>query len=120
MTAQARSPVRSSGTPTIAISAMPGWPIEDVLDLLRRDVLAVADDDVLGPAGDHQILVVDPAAEIAGAEEPLVVEGSGLVLGMQVADQHLRSARTDLAVDQLDVGDPGAAVGVRRVVDVVE
>ena len=119
MTAHARSPVRSSGTPTTATSAMLGMPDEDVLDLFGRDVLAVADDDVLGPAGDHEVLVVHPAAEVAGAEVAVVIEGFGLVFGMQIADQHLRSARSDLAVDQLDVGDPGASVGVRRVLGVV-
>ena len=92
---------------------------EHVLDFLGRDVLAVADDDVLGPAGDDQVTVVDPAAEITGPEVTLVIEGRGLVFGMQVADQHLRAARADLAVDQLDVGDAGPAVGVRRMFGVV-
>ena len=99
MTAHARSPVRGSGTPTTATSAMSGMADEDVLDLLRRDVLAVADDDVLGSAGDHEVVVVEPAAEVAGAEVAVLVEGVGVVLGVQVAHQHLRSARPDLAVD---------------------
>src|ERR1700722_18848253 len=47
---------------------------QDVLDLLRRDVLSVADDDVLGSAGDHHILAVDPTAQIPRAEESLGVK----------------------------------------------
>src|SRR5690349_2113454 len=52
---------------------------QDVLDLLGGDVLSVADDDVLGPARDHQILVVDPTAQIPCAEVTLLVEGLRLI-----------------------------------------
>src|SRR5262245_14851615 len=41
---------------------------EHVLDLLRADVLARADDDVLLPARDHEIVAVHAAAEVAHAE----------------------------------------------------
>ena len=39
----------------MAISAMPGWREQQVLHFLGGDVLAVADDQVLDPAGDHEI-----------------------------------------------------------------
>ena len=54
ITAHARSPVRGVGQPDHRHLGDAGMADEDVLDLLGRDVLAVADDDVLGPAGDHQ------------------------------------------------------------------
>ncbi len=73
---------------------------EQVLDFLGRDVLAVADDDVLRSTGDDEAVAV-PAAEIPGAEVAVVVEGVGLVLGVQIADQHLGAARADLAVDRV-------------------
>jgi hypothetical protein len=99
---------------------------EQVLDLFGRDVLAVADDDVLGAPGHDEIVVVHPCAQVAGGEVAVGVEATGRVVGMQVADQHLRSAGVDLTgalgrrgvVGEPDVGDPGAAVGVGRVVDV--
>ena len=47
---------------------------EQVLDFLGRDVLAVADDDVLGPAGHDEVVVIDPAPEISGAEKPCGIE----------------------------------------------
>src|SRR5690348_15959666 len=78
---------------------------EDVLDLLGRDVLSVADDDVLRSTGDHKEFVVNPAADVSGAKVPRIVERVGLVAWMQVADQHLRTARSNLAVDDLDIGD---------------
>ena len=71
---------------------------EQVLDLLGRDILAVADDDVLGAAGDDQIVAVDPAAEIAHAEEAVAVETPASLVGVQIADQHLRSSRPDFAL----------------------
>ena len=37
--------------------------VEDVLDFLRRDVLAVADDDVLEAAGDREVPVAVDVAE---------------------------------------------------------
>src|SRR3546814_12607052 len=71
---------------------------QQVLDFLRRDVLAVADDDVLGAAGDDHVALVDPAREIAGAEITFTVESRCLIFGAQITDQHLRAARADLAV----------------------
>ena len=70
---------------------------EDVLDFFGRDVLAVSDDDVLDPSGDDEVVVIDPAGEIAGAEIPVVVERFDFVVGVQVTDQHLWAARMNLA-----------------------
>ena len=56
-TAQARSPLRRSGRPITATSATLGCGEEQVLDLLGADVLALADDDVLEPAGDRDVAV---------------------------------------------------------------
>src|SRR3546814_16269589 len=71
---------------------------QQVLDFLRRDVLAVADDDVLGAAGDDHVALVDPAREIAGAEITFTVARRCLIFGAQITNQHLRAARADLAV----------------------
>ena len=61
-----------------ATSATFGMLVEVVLDLLGRDVLALADDDVLQPTGDRQHVALVEHAEIAGAEEAVVVEGLGV------------------------------------------
>src|SRR5262245_33593063 len=71
---------------------------EHVLDLLRTDVLARADDDVLLPSRDHQIALVHATPEVAHAKVALVVEGGGIVLGMHVADELLGAAHQDLAL----------------------
>ncbi len=44
----------------------------------------------LARPGDDEVVAVDPAAEIAGAEVAFGVERVGLVLGVQIAEQHLR------------------------------
>ena len=86
---------------------------EQVLDLLGADVLAVADDDVLDPPGDDQMIAIEQPPLIPGAVEPGLVERGGLVLGVDVTDQHLRPRRTDFAVlGDAHLGDPGAAVGL--------
>ena len=48
-------PERGSGRPITAASAICGRGEEEILDLLRRDVLALADDHVLQPAGDRDV-----------------------------------------------------------------
>ena len=48
--------------------------VEQVLDLLGADVLALADDDVLEPAGEHDVPVVADVAQVAGPEEAVGVE----------------------------------------------
>jgi len=97
---------------------------EDVLDLFGCDVLAVADDDVLGPPGDDEVLIVDPAGEIPGAKVTLGIEGFGFILRMLVANQHLRPAGVDfaglVAADELDVSQARVAVSVGGVVGVLQ
>jgi len=61
-----------------------------------RDVLAIADDEVLGPPGNDEVVAVDPAAQITGTEIPFAVEGFGFVLTVQVTDEHLRAAGMNL------------------------
>ena len=65
---------------------------EQRFDLLRGDVLAAADDDVLEPVDDRQILAVEHG-EIAGAEPTAVDERVGVELRVEVTDEHLGAAR---------------------------
>src|ERR1700743_3083672 len=91
----------------------PGVAGQNVLHLLGGDVLAVADDDVFGASGDHQAVTVDPARQVPGAEIPVGVKRLGLVLGMLVPDQHLRSSHADLPVAvESHLGETDPAVGV--------
>src|SRR5262249_30741674 len=90
---------------------------EDVLDLFGRNVLAVANDDILGSPGDDEVVVIDPAGEITGVEITIGIESFGRVLGVQVTDKHLRSTGVDFTTDrtsavEFDLGEPGTAVGV--------
>src|SRR5262249_49344678 len=72
--------------------------VEDVLDLLGGDVLPLADDHVLEPAGEHDVAVGADVAEGAGAAPALGgagLRGGGLV---GVALEHHRALEADLAV----------------------
>ena len=71
--------------------------VEDPLDLLRRDVLALPDDDVLQPAADDEVTVGVETAQVAGAEEPVGVERVRVERGVDVALEELRPADADLA-----------------------
>ena len=75
-----------------------GVGVEHVLDLLGADVLALADDDVLEPAGDGDVAVGVDVAQVARAEPPLVVEGIGVERAVEVAAEELRTDDTDLAL----------------------
>ena len=75
-----------------------GWRVEHVLDLLGRDVLALADDDVLDPAGDEDRAVRVEAAEVAGVQEPVGGERVGVERAVDVAAHHLRALHDDLAL----------------------
>ena len=99
---------------------------EVVLHLLWRDVLPVANDDVLLAPGHDQVVAVHPAAEIAGAVVALVIEHGRFILCMQIADQHLRAARSYFTfvgpaargIAQLHLGNGYAPIrfgGVREV-----
>ena len=103
----------------------------EVLDLLRGDVLAAPDDEVLEPVGDRQVPVDVEAADVARAEPPARQEHLRIERRIGVADEQLRSARDDLAlgarrdigavdVDQADlVPRSGDAVGPRPPVEQV-
>ena len=80
-----------------ATSAIVGWQLQDVLDLAGGDVLGVADDDVLQPAGDGDVAGVGDDAEVAGAEVALLVERVGVERGVGVAQEELRAAEAQLA-----------------------
>ena len=67
-----------------------GQPVDDALDLLGVDVLASADDHVLGSVDEHQVSVLVEAADVAGVQ-PAVDEGLGGLLGsVQVAAHDVR------------------------------
>src|SRR5262249_8340199 len=70
---------------------------EQVLDLPRADVLALADDDVLLPARDAEEALVVDGAEVAGAEPAAGRERVGVEPLVAVAEEALRAARFDLA-----------------------
>ena len=71
---------------------------QQVLDLLGRDVLPLADDHVLEPPGDDQVPPVVESAQVAGAEEAVGGEGLGVRVGpAPVAIEDVRPADLDLA-----------------------
>ncbi len=61
--------------------------VEEVLDLLGRDVLAMADDHVLQPAGDGHVTLGVDHPEVAAAEVALCVEGIGVEGRVEVASR---------------------------------
>jgi hypothetical protein len=61
---------------------------EHLLDRHRVDVVAAADDQVLGPAGDPQVAVVVEPAEVAGVDPARLDEGAAVVRLAQVAGEH--------------------------------
>ena len=97
-TAHARSPVRGSGRPITATSAMPGcwWRISSTSP--AEMFSGVADDDVLQAPGDRHVAGVGDDAEIAGAEEALLVERVGVELGVGVAQEEVRPPEPELAL----------------------
>src|SRR5262249_60423731 len=76
----------------------PGMVGEQVLDLARTDVLALADDDVLLAAGDPEIAIAVERAQVAGAEPAVAGEGLLVEGAIEVAEAALRSAREDLTL----------------------
>ncbi len=108
-----------------------GMGEQQILHLFGRDVLAVADDDVLQPTRDHHEALVVDDAEIAGAEVAVVVEGLGVERGVEVAEHHLGGLRPQLAFlarggegaverdgDQVDAGHRPALGGGELVVGI--
>ncbi|CAB4776497.1 unannotated protein [freshwater metagenome] len=70
---------------------------EEVLDLLRRDVLALADDDVLDAPGDGERAALVESAEVATAVEAKLVEGGGILGRVEVALENHRPSHAYLA-----------------------
>ena len=70
------------------------------LDLLRVDVAAAGDDDVLGAAGDEEIAVVVDEAEIAGVDPAVLAQHGRRRVGvLEVALHRRRAAELDAALD---------------------
>src|SRR5262245_1676189 len=69
-----------------------------VLDALGREVLALADDDVLLAAGDADVALGVAHGEVAGAEEAVGREGR-VQLGVEVTHAELCAVGFDLALD---------------------
>ena len=67
-------------------AAQPRQRLDRPFDVLRPDVAAVDDDQVLGAAGDHQ-LAVAPVAEVAGVE-PAVVQDPRAGVGLPEIARH--------------------------------
>jgi hypothetical protein len=84
--------------------------LRQVLDRLRRDVLAArGDDDVLLAVGDPQEAAAVDLADVAGVEPPVGVDHLRRRVGLVVvALHHVRTSREDLSVRcdrHLDAGD---------------
>ena len=75
-----------------------GVLVERFLDLQRRDVLGVADDDVLDPTGHAHVAVGVDDPEVAGAEPAVGVERGGVERGVDVPEEALRTAEPELAL----------------------
>ncbi len=99
--------------------------VEQRLDLDDGDVLAAADDDVLGPAGDAHIARLVEPGEIAGIEPPLRIGGvpfGPFVIAAEIGDAAhqkppllARRERPALRIHHLDLR-PGqrTAIGLGR------
>src|SRR5262245_60538864 len=82
---------------------------EEVLDLARADVLALADDDVLLPSRDAEEAVSVEDAEVARSEPAVGCERVRAVRGVAIPEEALGTARLHLA---LAAGRHGCAVVV--------
>ena len=71
--------------------------VEQVFDFDRRDVFALADDDVLEASRDGDESFVVLFAEVAGAEESVVVKGVFIERGVEIAPHELRRLDPDLS-----------------------
>ena len=70
---------------------------EHLLNLGRRDVLGVPDDEVLDPTGDADIAIPVDKPEITGAEPSILVECIHVEGRVKVPGKALRSFQTQLA-----------------------
>src|SRR5262249_57498801 len=71
---------------------------EQVLDLARADVLALADDDVLRATRDAEVALGVERSQVAGAEPAVAGEGLGVERSVEIAEEALRTAGEDLAL----------------------
>ena len=87
--------------------------LQAVLDLRRRDVLAARrDDDVLDAVDDPNVRAVDPLADVARHQPPVVGERLGGLVGLvPVAGEHAVVLGLDLAGELVDA-EPDAGVGL--------
>ena len=77
-----------------------------VLDVGRVDVVAAAHDQILGAAGQHQPLIVGQITDVAGIEPTVRAQDVLIVLGVDIAREHLRP------FDQHQAARPGRTVRV--------
>src|SRR5262249_58338288 len=69
---------------------------DELPDLAHADLLALADDDLLEPAGDAQVSRRIDLTEVAGAEPAVDGECVGVQRRIDIADEAVRAARLDL------------------------
>ena len=81
-----------------------GKPVDHGLDLAGVDVLATADDHVLGPVDEHQVTVLVEPADVTGVQPAVDDRRRGLLGPVEVATHDVRALDHDLA---------GLAVGHR-------
>ena len=97
--------------------------VEHVLDFLGRDVLTLADDDVLDAAGDDHRAVLVEARHVTGVQPAVVGERAGVERRVDVAAHDLRPLHDELTVVEhleLDAGGGGALPGALRAVGRVD
>ncbi|MNE74084.1 hypothetical protein D3C80_1701360 [compost metagenome] len=72
--------------------------MQNVLNLLRAQILTQANDEILLAPRDHEIGAVDHPSEISCQEIAVGVERPFVVLGTQIAEHHLRTSGEDFAL----------------------
>ncbi len=94
-----------------------GMPQQNLINFVRRDVLAAADDDVFDPAGQVQVTIVVEIALVSGAK-PSVDESAGVCFRIIfVSAKYIRALNCDFAAlivferIALFVHDPDAEAG---------
>ena len=80
-----------------------GVPEENVLELERRDVLAVPDDHVLEATGDNDVPLGVELTQVPRAEPTLVVERIGIEGRVHVAQEALWALQPQFPVDDPDL-----------------
>ena len=76
-----------------------GHGTEEILDLLRRDVFAAADDEILETSGDIVVAVLVHASNVAGMKPAVLVDALRRLFGHLVVALHVvEAAAADLAI----------------------